>query len=400
MTTTRTVPMRTNAVLAVLFAGAFVMGCAEVLVVGMIDLIAADLAVSLADAGALLTANAMGLAVGGPLLAFLTTRFDRRTLIIGTTAVFLLTGLLPALAAGYPVFLGARVVAGAVQGAFIAAAMVTASSVVPTERVGRAMAVVISGFATATALGLPLGTLLGQAIGWRGSFAAVVGAGTIVLLVAIVVLPAVPTARGSRAIGQARHAFAPRVLAMLAVGILTFTAMLSAITYLVPFLSRVAEVPAVLLPVFLSVYGVASAVGSFAGGRFADANAARALIVGAIGVTASLAALLVWGASPVLAGIAVFGVGAFGMATVPSIQHRVVRLAGPGAPLASSLPASAVNLGIAGGSIAGGAAIGVGGVSSAVIVAIPIAVVAVTAAWKSSALRPPTAAPVAPAAAA
>ena len=97
------------------------------------------------------------------------------------------------------------------QGLFIAAAMVTATSIVPPERTGRAMAVIISGFAMSSALGLPLGTLLGQAVSSRSSFAAVVAAGVIVLVLAIVVLPSVPTPHDSRAVGQARHAFAPRV---------------------------------------------------------------------------------------------------------------------------------------------------------------------------------------------
>ena len=92
-------PARANLVLAVLFAGAFVMGCAEMLVVGMLDLIATDLEVSVSAAGALVTANALGLALGGPLLTFLTTRFDRRHVLIAATAVFVLANLLPALRA-------------------------------------------------------------------------------------------------------------------------------------------------------------------------------------------------------------------------------------------------------------------------------------------------------------
>ena len=280
MTTTRAASTRSGRVLAVLFAGAFVMGCAEMLVVGMIDLIAADLAVSVPAAGALVTANALGLALGGPLLTFLTTRFDRRHVLIGATAVFVAANLLPALVADYPLFIAARVVIGAVQGLFIAAAMVTATSIVPPERTGRAMAVIISGFAMSSALGLPLGTLLGQAVGWRGSFAAVVAAGAVVLVLAIVVLPSVPTPRDSGAMGQARHAFAPRVIAVLAVSFLTFAAMLSAITYLVPFLNQVTDVSGPIVSVFLLVYGAATAIGSFGGGRFADTNASRALVVG------------------------------------------------------------------------------------------------------------------------
>ena len=391
---------RPTTVLAVLFAGAFVMGCAEMLVVGMIDLIAADLEISVPTTGLLVTANALGLAIGGPLLTFLVTRFDRRHVLITATAVFVLANLMPALGAGYPVFVGVRVVIGAVQGLFIAAAMVTATSIVAPERTGRAMAVIISGFAMSSALGLPLGTLLGQAVGWRGSFVAVVVAGAIVLALAVVVLPSVPTPRGSGAMGQARHAFAPRVLAVLGVSFLTFAAMLAAITYLVPFLGQVTDVSGPTVSIYLLAYGVATAVGSFGGGRFADANASRMLIVGAIGVTASLVALLVFGSHALAAALAVIGIGLFGMATGPSIQHRVVSLAGPGAPLAASLPASAVNAGIAFGAFAGGLAIDGGGVRLAVVAGIAIAVIAIAAAWATSALKPAVAASVAEAAAA
>ncbi len=391
MMSNRAATNRAGAVLAVLFAGAFVMGCAEMLVVGMIDLIGADLQVSIAAAGALVTANALGLAIGGPLLTFLTTRFDRRRVLLVATSVFLLANLLPALNADYPVFLVARVVIGAVQGLFIAAAMVTATSVVPADRTGRAMAVVISGFATSSALGLPLGTLLGQAVGWRGSFAAVVAVTAVVLVMLFVLLPSVPTGADSGAIGQARHAFAPRVLAVLFVSFLTFAGMLAAITYLVPFLDEVTGLTGPVVTAYLLIYGVSTTLGSIAGGRFADANAARMLIIGAVGVAISLAVMLVFGASPWLAALAVLGVGLLGMATGPSIQHRVVTLSGPGAPLAASLPASAVNAGIAFGALVGGAAIDAAGVSYAVLAGIIIALVAVAVAWATSFLKAPAA---------
>jgi MFS transporter, DHA1 family, inner membrane transport protein len=381
-------PTRTSLVLAVLFGGAFVMGCAEMLVVGLLDLIATDLAVSVPAAGALVTANALGLAIGGPLLTLLTIRVNRRRLLLIAMTVFVLANLLPALAADYPLFVTARVVIGAVQGLFIAAAITTATSIVAPERSGRAMAVVISGFATASALGLPVGTLLGQAVGWRGSFAAVVAVGVVVLAFAVVVLPSVPTTHESRAMGQARYAFAPRVLAVLALCFLIFTAIQSALTYLVPFLTKVTGVPGPMLSAFLLAYGVATTLGSSAGGRFADANAARSLIIGTIGVTASLVTMYVFGGSAPLAALAVLGIGLFGMGMAPSMQHRIVSLAGPGAPLASSLPASAVNAGIAFGTFAGGLAIDGGGVRAAVFTGAVVAGIAVVAAWATSFLRP------------
>jgi DHA1 family inner membrane transport protein len=388
MTATPAAVDRPTTVLAVLFAGAFVMGCAEMLVVGMLDLISADLAVSLPAAGALVTANALGLAIGGPLLTFLTTRYDRRRVLLATLLVFVLANLLPALGAGYPLFLAARVVIGAVQGLFIAAAMVTATAIVPPERAGRAMAVIITGFASASALGLPLGTLLGQAVGWRGSFAAVVAVGVVILIVAMFVLPSVPTPRESGAVGQARSAFAPRVLAVLVLAALIFTGIQSAVTYLVPFLADVTDVSGPAVGAYLLAYGVATTVGSFVGGRFADANATRALIVGAAGVTVSLLVMSAFGGSPLVVAAAVLGVGLFGMATGPSLQHRTVRLAGPGAPLAASLPASAVNAGIAGGAFAGGVAIDLGGIPAAPLTGAVVAAISIVVAWATGFLKP------------
>lgn len=379
---------RPTPVLAVLFAGAFVMGCAEMLVVGLIDLISVDLAVTVPAAGALVTANAVGLAVGGPVLTLLTTRFDRRRVLLATLLVFVLANLLPAFGAGYETFLVARVVIGAAQGLFIAAAMVMATTIVPPQRAGRAMAVVITGFASASALGLPLGTLLGHAVGWRGSFTAIVAVAVAILVIALRTLPSVPTPPGSGAAGQARFAFAPPVIAVLALAALIFVAIQSAVTYLVPFLAEVTDVSGPAVGVYLLAYGVATTVGSFVGGRFADASATRALIVGAAGVAVSLVVLLGFGGSPLVAAVAVIGIGLFGMATGPSLQHRVVSLAGPGAPLAASLPASAVNAGIAGGAFAGGAAIDLGGTPAAVLTGAAVAAIAIAAAWATGFLRP------------
>jgi DHA1 family inner membrane transport protein len=375
-------------ILATLFAGAFVMGCAEMLVVGLIDLIAADLSVTLAAAGALVTANALGLAIGGPILAFLVTRFDRRPVLLVATLVFVLANLLPAFGGDYTVFLVARVLIGAVQGLFIAAAMVTATSVVPPERAGRAMALVISGFATSSALGLPLGTLLGQAIGWRGAFTAVVALAALILAAAVVLLPSVPSAPDHGALGQARAAFAPRVLALLGLCAVIFVAIQCALTYVVPYLGQVTGVAGPAVSVYLLAYGVSTSVGSIVGGRFADTNARGALIVGTIGVTAALVAWALFGGNAVVVLVAVIGMGLFGMGMAPSLQHRVVSLAGPGAALAASLPASAVNAGIAIGSLSGGLALGVGGVSAAVVCAAVVAAISIAVAWATSALRP------------
>ncbi|HEX2314355.1 MAG TPA: MFS transporter [Thermomonospora sp.] len=381
-------PGRANLVLATLFAGMFVLGSAELLVVGVLNLIAADLGVSIPAAGTLVTAYALGLAIGGPILTALTIRLNRRTVLVGTLALCVLGNLVVVLTASYGLFLAARVLTGALQGLFIAAAFVAGISVVPPERMGRAISVVVSGVAVSAALGVPLGTLVGQALGWRGSFTAIVGFTMVALIATLALVPSVPGAGGGAG-DQARYAFAPRVLAVLALNLLVFAASYAALTYIVPFLEDVTGISGALISAFLLVYGVATAVGSFGGGRFADRSAARTLVVAATGVAVSLLALHLVGAVAFLVALVlpVWGVFAFGM--VPSLQYRVISLAGPGGALAQSLPASAANVGIAFGSFAGGVAIDAFSTSAALVTGLVLAVVTIPVAWATGFLRPP-----------
>jgi MFS transporter, DHA1 family, inner membrane transport protein len=381
-------PGRANLALAVLFLGMFVTGSAELLVVGVLNLIAADLQVSIPAAGTLVTAYALGLALGGPILAALTIKLNKRTVLSGTLILGILGNLIAVLTADYGVFLVARIGTGALQGLFIASAFAVGVSLVPAERMGRAISVIISGVALSAALGVPLGTLVGQTLGWRGSFAAIVVLTAVALIATLALLPAVPST-GVGAGNQAKYAFAPRVLAVLFLQFLAFAALFAAMTYIVPFLEGVTGISGGLLSVFLLAYGVATAVGSFGGGRFADADAARTVIVGTIGVAASLLALYLVGAIAFLVVLALLALGLFGMGMLPSIQYRVISLAGPGGALAQSLPASAANVGIAFGSFAGGIAIGRFSVSAAMIAGLIIAAIAIPVAWATSLLRPP-----------
>ena len=374
--------------LATLFVGMFVMGSAELLVIGVLNLIAADLHVSIPTAGTLVTGYALGLAIGGPILTALTLRLNKRTVLVGSLALFILGNVVAASSTDYVLFLVARVWTGALQGLFIAAAFAAGTSVVRPARTGRAISVVISGVTVSAALGLPVGTLVGQALGWRGSFVAVIVLSVIALIATLLLVPSVRGTDGGAA-GKARYAFAPRVLAVLFVGFLVFAAVSSALTYIVPFLAGVTGISGALISAFLLAYGAATAVGSFGGGRFADTDASRSMIVATIGVAVSLLALYVAGAVAWLVALTLLALGAFAMGMAPSLQHRVVILAGPGGALAQSLPSSAANLGIAFGSFAGGVAIGAFTVSAAVLTGLAIAVLAIAAAWASSYLKPP-----------
>lgn len=379
---------RTNLALATLFFGVFVLGCAELLVVGVLNLIATDLRVSVAAAGTLVTAYALGMAIGGPILTALTIRLDKRAVLVGTIILFALANLLPLLVPDLGLFVAARVLAGAAQGLFIAVGFVTGMALVPPERTGRAISVIISGISVSAALGVPLGTLVGQTMGWRGSFAGIVLLSVVALIATVALVPSVPRTIGGVA-GQARYAFAPRVLAVLALNFLVFAAVYSVLTYIVPFLEGVTGISGALISVFLLAYGLANALGAFGGGRLADRNAARTLIVATAGAAACLLALHLVGAVAPLVALVMSALGLFVGGMVPSLQVRVVSLAGPGGALASSLPGSAINVGIAAGSVAGGVAISGSGASGPLITGLVITLITIPVAWATGFLKPP-----------
>jgi MFS family permease len=250
---------KANLALATLFVGMFVLGSGELLVVGLLNLIADDLQVSIPVAGVLVTAYALGLAIGGPVLTALTIKLNKRTILIGTVILVIVCTLAPMLTTSFGLFVAARTVIGALHGLFVAVGFVLAMSIVPPERMGRAISVVVSGLFVSTALGVPLGTLVGQVLGWRGSFTAVAVLSVVALIATLLLIPSMPGSGGGAG-SQAKHAFAPRVLAALAVNVVAFAAVYSALTYIVPFLESVTGISGALISLFLLAYGVATAV--------------------------------------------------------------------------------------------------------------------------------------------
>ncbi|MEJ2853121.1 MULTISPECIES: MFS transporter [unclassified Saccharothrix] len=377
-----------NLVLTTLFLGMFVLGSGELLVVGVLDLIAADLHVTISEAGALVTAYALGLAIGGPILAALTIKLDRKTVLVGTLVLFIAANVAAVLTDDYAVFVVARVLIGALQGLFIATSFIAGMSVVPPERIGRAIGIIVSGVSVSTALGVPLGTLVGQTLGWRGSFTAIIAITAVVAVATVTLIPPVPPT-GAGAVDQARYAFAPRVLAVLFLNFIVFATTFAALTYIVPFLQNVTGISGAVLSVFLLAFGVATAFGSFSGGRFADRDAGRTLLIGSIGITTSLLTLHFVGPISVLVALALLAWGLFAYGIVPSLQVRVISLAGPGGQLAQSLPVSAANVGIAFGAFIGGQALDRHGAPATVITALIFAAITVTVAWTTKQLKPP-----------
>ncbi|WP_052864084.1 MFS transporter [Streptomyces niger] len=373
--------LRTRCALLSLFLGAFAMGSGELIVVGVLRPAAQDLHVGVATAGGLVTAYALGMCCGGPLLTAVTVRLDRRTLLWLSLAGYVVGNAAAARASGFVPLLAARVGTGALQGLFLGAAFAVAARLVPAERMGRALAAVFGGIAVATAVGVPLGTLVGQRLGWRVSFAAIGALGLLALLLAVVCVPRVAATRPAPLAAQARHALAPRVLAVLGVALLLMGGQFAAFTYVTPFLADRTGITGTPVSLFLLMYGTATAVGVLCGGRAADRGAATTLLSCAVVLVAALALLVLAGGVPVVAGFGLLVWGLVGFGFVPSVQRLVLVLAGPGRDLAATLPAAAVNLGIAAGALVGGRAVADRGPTAAFVTGLLVCLAAVPAVW-------------------
>lgn len=378
----------TRRALAALAFAAFVIGTAELVVVGILNLVAADVGVSVSSAGLLVTAYALGISIGGPVVTALTVRLGRRLVLLLSLAAFVAGNAVAAFAVGFGALVLARILTGSIHGLFIGVASVVAAGLVPAEHRGKAISMVFGGIAVSTVFGVPLGTLVGQTLGWQAAFVGIGALAAAALLLATIVVPPVQ-GRGSGGFGgQARAAFAPRVLAMLGVGFLLLGAQFTALTFLAPYLMEVTGVPGGLVSAYLFAFGIAAAVGTVMGGRFADRNATTTLIAANAVLIVALAAVYVAGASPFAMAVAVGAWGLAGFALVPSLQLRVITLAGSGGDLAATLGASAVNAGIAAGSAAGGWAIAIYGLRAAVLLAVGLAAIALLATSASRWLSP------------
>lgn len=369
--------------------GAFVVGTAELLVVGVLTLVARDLRTSVASAGALVTGYALGIALGGPLLTAATIRLDRRRVLWAALAAYVAGNALALVAASLPLLIIARVITGSMHGLFVGVAFAVAARLVPEDKQGQAMSVVMGGITVAIIIGVPVGTAIGNALGWRAAFLAVVILGLIALTATLTLVPPVSPRGAASVAQQAGAALAPRVLAMLAVALVVMGGQFTAFTYLASYLERVTGISAAAVSGFLLIYGIAAALGTVLGGKAADRSASLTLTVANALLTAVLALLYLSGSIPVLAALLLAAWGAVGFGFVPALQLRIVSLAGPGGDLAATLGASAVNLGIALGSLAGGIIVSSHGVRAALLAALIVCVAILPATWASRRLRAP-----------
>ncbi len=340
--------------------GGFTVGTTEFVTMGVLPDIADGVAVDIPTAGFVISAYALGVVVGSPVIAALGARLPRRALLIGLMAAVLVGNVLSAMAPGFGSLLAARFLSGLPHGAYFGVASLVAASLVPPHLRGRAVSSVMLGLAAAILTGVPAATWLGQQFGWRSAYwiVAVLAAATAGAVLAVV--PSSPGRRAATLRGELDALRRPQVILTLLVGVVGFGGVFALYSYIAPVATDVAGLSRGTVPLVLLVYGAGGVVGTALGGRLADWALFRSL-VGSIGV---LFALLIVVALTSPWAPALFA-GVFGMAVAASVlavtlQLRLMETAGEAQMLGAALNHSALNLANALGAWLGGLVIAAG----------------------------------------
>lgn len=360
----------------------FVAGTDNFVMAGVLPAIAWDLAVSEAAAGQLVSVFSIAYALAAPVAAAATARLDRRTLLSSGLAVFALFNAIAALAPSYAALMVARVLAAVVAASMTPAAFAAAAVLARPDRVGRAIGTVASGMTVALVAGVPLGTWLGAASGWRSTFWFVAGLAAAGCLAVLVFLPALPESGRVRLARRIRLLAAPPVLLAVVATAVAATGSFMTYTYIAPIARDLAGAGAEAVALLIACVGIAGALGTVLGGRATDRwGTGRTLLLTTalqVGATAVLAvAGLLSGSAPLLLlalGYAVWGLA--GWAFNPPMNVRLLGLAGDAGTEAVALNTSALFVGIAVAGAAGGVVLDAGGVSAVLMAATVIGSVA------------------------
>lgn len=353
---------RMPAGLIALALGGFGIGLTEFVIAGLLPAVSRDLAVSEAAAGWLISGYALSVAVGAILLTAATSSLPRKPVLVGLVALFVAGNLLSALAPDYPAMLLGRVVAALCHGSFFGLGSLVARRMVAPERASRAVAVMFAGLTVANVLGVPFGALVGERWGWRATFYAITVLGVLALIAIATLVPAWAGAvedthaRGKPQLSAFRSWQVWLTLVATALG---YGGMFGAFSYIAYTFTEVTGFSGGDVAWLLIVYGTGLVIGNLAGGRAADHDRDRTLIVSLAGLTITLIAFGLLAESPVASVVLVFLLGVFGFAGVPGMITRVTDHA-RGVPLAASANVSASNVGNALGAWLGGLAITAG----------------------------------------
>lgn len=341
--------------LIALFLAAFAFGTAEFVIAGILPDVAEGLGVTIPVAGYLISGYAVGIAIGGPLLAVATKKMTRKALILALGGTFVVGQVLCALAPNFELLMLARVLVSVVHGTYFGIAAIVAVSIVAPEKRGFAVALILSGLTVSNILGVPGGTAIGNAFDWRATFWAVGAIGLVATLAIAFFLPR--TAAASTTSGSFMREFKvlgrPQIVACLIIVALVMIGQYSLFTYITPLLTTVTGLETGIVPWVLLLYGVGSTIGVFIGGRLADWKLMPSLIVILALQAVMFVTIYLVSPYPVLMAIATIVWGGVNFAFGSPVQSRVLAWAADAPNLASALIPTGFNIGIAIGAILG-----------------------------------------------
>ncbi|MEU9894774.1 Cmx/CmrA family chloramphenicol efflux MFS transporter [Streptomyces phaeochromogenes] len=345
----------------VLGLSVFALGTSEFMLSGLLPAVADDMNVSIPRAGLLISAFAVGMVVGAPLLAVATLRLPRRTTLISLIAVFGVGQIAGALAPNYAVLFASRVVSALACAGFWAVGAAVAIAMVPVTARARALAVMIGGLSIANVLGVPAGAFLGESLGWRSAFWAVGAASAVALVGVATLIPRIPLPDEKPQLRRELRIYRDRQV-WLSISLIAFAAggVFCAFSYLAPLLTDVSGLDDSWVPVVLGLFGVGALIGTMIGGRIADAHLFGVLLSGIAASSVLLVALALLGQYAVAAVTLAFLLGVSAFYTAPALNARMFNVAGKAPTLAGATTTAAFNLGNTGGPWIGGAVIDAG----------------------------------------
>jgi DHA1 family inner membrane transport protein len=339
-----------------LLVATFAICMSELVIAGLLPALATDLAVSIPTAGQLITGYAIGVGVLGPILSLLTGHIPRKVLLLGIMAVYVIGNVLCALSTNYWTLMAARIVLSACHGLHFGVAIVVATQLASPGRQASAISFVVAGVSAAIILGVPIGTAIGNAYGWRTTFWVAAAVGVVAVFVLGWLLPSTGRQETQASSVNAQLRAAVRPVALLCYGIfaLLLLAVFTIGSYIVPLLTQVSGVPLSIVPLVLLGTGVASFIGTLLGGRLGDVAPAATMVVGFAVLLVLTAVLSQLSANGWCAAILMFLIWVTGFSVVSSLQGRLQREVSDAPNFASTLMNTASQVGIAAGAALGG----------------------------------------------
>jgi len=380
--------MRSSTALLALATGAFAIGTTEFTPMGLLPVIADGVQVSIPTAGMLVSAYAVGVMAGAPVMTLLFSRFGKRAALMALMLIFTIGNLLSAFAPSYTTLLLSRLITSLNHGAFFGIGAVVAASVVPKEKQASAIAAMFMGLTVANIGGVPAATWIGQQVGWRVAFAGTAVLGLVTIAALWLALPKGEPGKAPDLRRELKVLTRPEVLLAMGTTVMGSGAMFALYTYVAPILAEITHASPGFVAFALVLIGIGFTIGNSLGGRLADwsLDGATKLILAVLAVTMAVLPLVMTTEIGAAIGLVVWGAAAFGM--VPPVQMRVMQAAAQAPGLASSVNVGAFNLGNALGAALGGVVIGQGlGYAAVPLVGAALAAGGLALVWLGNAGR-------------